>query len=107
MNMEIVEKREAGNPVSTKLPVQSNPTYAEIFGGIRQDSGDPEDFIQLMQRFYKDEGISGRKTVVFSDALNTELCLRYKAAAEAAGFQPTFGVGTFFTSMLSFNKRTQ
>ena len=35
---------------------------------------------------------------MFSDSLNIELCLEYMQEAEDAGFQPTFGVGTFFTS---------
>lgn len=101
-NMEDVDKREAGNPASAKTSNKKWPTYADIFRGVRQDSGDPEDFIRMMQNFYKDEGISDNKVIVFSDALNTELCLRYKSAAEAAEFQPTFGIGTFLTSMFSF-----
>jgi nicotinate phosphoribosyltransferase len=51
-----------------------------------------------MRNFYDEEGIKDKKTIVFSDSLNLELCFKYKAAAEAAGFQPTFGVGTFLTS---------
>lgn len=73
-------------------------TYAEVFTGVRQDSGDPLDFIKMMRQFYDEQGIKAKKTIVFSDSLNIELCLKYKAAAEAAGFQPTFGVGTFLTS---------
>ena len=78
---------------------KKQPSYAEVFNGVRQDSGDPEDFIKLMKDFYRSEGIVEGKIIVFSDALNTELCLKYKAAAEAAGFKPKFGVGTFLTSM--------
>ena len=73
-------------------------TYAEVFTGVRQDSGDPLDFVKMMREFYDQEGIKEKKTIVFSDSLNLDLCFKYKAAAEAAGFQPTFGVGTFFTS---------
>lgn len=73
-------------------------TYAQVFAGVRQDSGDPQEFIKLMREFYDQEGIKDKKTIVFSDSLNLELCFRYKAAAEAEGFQPTFGVGTFLTS---------
>jgi hypothetical protein len=51
-----------------------------------------------MKRFYDEEGIKEEKTMVFSDSLNLELCLKYKAAAGREGFQPTFGVGTFLTS---------
>ena len=78
--------------------VESRKTYAQTFVGVRQDSGDPLDFIKMMREFYDREGIKDKKTIVFSDSLNIELCFKYKAAAEAQGFQPTFGVGTFLTS---------
>ncbi|KAF2842756.1 nicotinate phosphoribosyltransferas-like protein [Patellaria atrata CBS 101060] len=77
---------------------QEPPTYAQVFTGVRQDSGDPVDFIKLMRKFYDSQGITEKKTIVFSDSLNIELCLKYKAAAEAEGFQPTFGMGTFLTN---------
>ncbi|KAF2007330.1 nicotinate phosphoribosyltransferase [Amniculicola lignicola CBS 123094] len=73
-------------------------TYAQVFTGVRQDSGDPLDFIKMMRQFYDEQGITDKKTIVFSDSLNIDLCLKYKAAAEAEGLQPTFGVGTFFTN---------
>ncbi|CAN8101317.1 unnamed protein product [Discula destructiva] len=77
----------------------SNPkTYAEVFTGVRQDSGDPEEFVKMMRNFYDSVGIKDKKTIVFSDSLNIELCLKYKKVAEEAGFQPTFGVGTFLTN---------
>jgi nicotinate phosphoribosyltransferase len=74
------------------------PSYAEVFTGVRQDSGDPETFAKLMRKFYDGEGIMDKKAVVFSDSLNVELCLRYKKIAEELNLQPSFGVGTFFTS---------
>jgi len=77
---------------------QARKTYAQAFVGVRQDSGDPLDFIKMMREFYDQEGIKDTKTIVFSDSLNLDLCFKYKAAAEAQGFQPTFGVGTFLTS---------
>ena len=95
-----------GNLSQTKLPIHAPPkgetsgekTYAHVFTGVRQDSGDPLNFIKLMRDFYDEQGIKDKKIIVFSDSLNIELCLKYKAAAEAQGFQPTFGVGTFLTS---------
>jgi nicotinate phosphoribosyltransferase len=93
---------------------QSRKTYAQVFAGVRQDSGDPLEFIRLMREFYDKEGIKEKKTIVFSDSLNLDLCFKYKAAAEAQGFQPTFGVGTFLTSEccriqpdISFNKQQE
>ena len=81
------------------LDVNANiPSYAEIFTGVRQDSGDPHEYIRTMQRFYSATGLSKSRTIVFSDSLNVEKCLEYKQAAEQAGFQPTFGIGTFLTS---------
>lgn len=75
----------------------SSKTYAEVFAGIRQDSGDPKDYVKMAAEFYDSQGITG-KSLVFSDSLNTELCIEYKAIAEKHGFKPSFGVGTFFTN---------
>ena len=73
-------------------------SYAQVFSGVRQDSGDPLMFIKTMRNFYDGEGIKEKKTIIFSDSLNVEKCIEYRQAAEAVGFQPAFGVGTFFTS---------
>lgn len=77
----------------------SNKSYAEIFLGVRQDSGDPEEFITLMRKFYDEQGIKAKKNIVFSDSLDVDLCLKYKALAEREGFVASFGVGTYLTSM--------
>ena len=73
-------------------------SYAQVFSGVRQDSGDPLTFIKTMRSFYDEEGIQEKKTIIFSDSLNVDKCIEYKQAAEEAGFLPSFGVGTFFTS---------
>lgn len=70
-----------------------------MYTGVRQDSGDPTYFVKTVREFYDREGITNKKVVVFSDSLDIEHCLEYKNIAEQAGFTPTFGVGTFFTSM--------
>lgn len=91
----------ANPPVTTDVHVDkssSTKTYAQVYAGVRQDSGDPTYFVKMIRDFYDREGITDKKTVVFSDSLNIEHCLEYKAIAEEAGFNPTFGVGTFFTS---------
>ena len=80
------------------LKKETTASFAQIFTGVRQDSGDPIEFIKLMRLFYDEVGIKEKKNIVFSDSLNVEKCIEYKDAAEEAGFQPTFGVGTFFTS---------
>lgn len=79
-------------------PVQSTKTYAQTYTGVRQDSGDPSHFVKAVREFYDREGITDKKTVVFSDSLDIKSCLEYKALAEESGFTPSFGVGTFFTS---------
>lgn len=90
---------EAGTaPAPCCRDAGSSQTYAQVFAGVRQDSGDPLDFIKMMRAFYDQEGIRDKKTIVFSDSLNLDLCFKYKAAAEEQGFQPTFGVGTFLTN---------
>lgn len=73
-------------------------SYAQIFNGVRQDSGDPLEYVQLMRTFYDSQGISDKKAVVFSDSLNIDRCIRYKEATEAAGLTPSFGIGTFLTN---------
>lgn len=79
------------------IPGNSTKTYAEVFTGIRQDSGDPKDYVKMAADFYTSLGITG-KGLVFSDALNTERCIEYRKIAEQHGFKPSFGVGTFFTN---------
>ncbi|TQN65384.1 Nicotinate phosphoribosyltransferase [Colletotrichum shisoi] len=88
-----------GNDTSYKTPDGSRPlTYAELFQGVRQDSGDPADYVKMLRQYYDSQGIKDKKTIVFSDSLNIDRCLEYKAISEEAGFTPTFGVGTFLTN---------
>lgn len=88
---------KSGDSLSTSTG-KKQKTFAEVFTGVRQDSGDPANFVKLMRDFYDKEGITEKKTIVFSDSLNIDLCLEYKRIAEEAGFNCTFGVGTFFTN---------
>ncbi|CAK7242114.1 MAG: nicotinate phosphoribosyltransferase [Sporothrix thermara] len=81
-----------------QTPASTSKTYAQVFTGVRQDSGDPTEYVKLMRAFYDSQGITDKKVIVFSDSLNLERCLQYKQVSEAAGFQPTFGVGTFLTN---------
>ncbi|KAF2223712.1 nicotinate phosphoribosyltransferase [Elsinoe ampelina] len=74
------------------------PSYAEIFTGTRQDSGNPEEFVKLVKKFYTTQNISDHKTVVFSDSLDVEKCIHYKKITEQAGLTPSFGIGTFLTN---------
>lgn len=74
-----------------------SPHFAEVFTGIRQDSGDPKEYVKMASEFYETNGYA-KKTIVFSDSLNVDLCFEYKKVAEDHGFTPSFGVGTFFTN---------
>ena len=78
---------------------RSSKTYAQVFAGIRQDSGDPVKYIDVARKFYDLAGITDKKAIVFSDSLNVDRCIEYKEIAEKHNFRPSFGVGTFFTSM--------
>jgi nicotinate phosphoribosyltransferase len=89
--MRIGAQFQYGNKHRTK-------TFAQVFTGVRQDSGDPTTFVKTMRDFYDKQGITDKKTIVFSDSLNIDLCLEYKKISEEAGFQPAFGIGTFFTN---------
>lgn len=88
----------SSNGQHTDAPPKPHETYAKVFNGVRQDSGDPVEFIARMRKFYDSEGIRDKKTIVFSDSLNTDRCIEYREKALEAGFAPSFGVGTFFTS---------
>ncbi|CAI4218736.1 unnamed protein product [Parascedosporium putredinis] len=69
-------------------------TYAEVFNGVRQDSGNPASFVKLLRDYYDKAGVVGKKTIVFSDSLDVDRCLEYKKLSEDHGFQPTFGLSS-------------
>ncbi|KAJ2993109.1 hypothetical protein NUW58_g1947 [Xylaria curta] len=77
---------------------QSPRTYAGVFTGVRQDSGDPANFVRIMRGFYDAQGIKDKKTIVFSDSLDIEKCIEYKRVSDEQGFQSSFGVGTYLTN---------
>lgn len=76
----------------------SMKTYAEMFAGVRQDSGDPAEYVKLLRDYYDGQGIKDKKIIVFSDSLNIDRCLEYLEVSQKYGFQPTFGVGTYLTN---------
>ncbi|VUC35778.1 unnamed protein product [Clonostachys rosea] len=90
---------EGGLPAETFQNADgTNKTYAELFTGVRQDSGDPAEYIKVLRKYYDEQGIKTKKVIVFSDSLNIDRCLEYKKLSEQYDFQPTFGVGTYLTN---------
>ncbi|OAA62062.1 nicotinate phosphoribosyltransferase [Niveomyces insectorum RCEF 264] len=67
-------------------------------GSSSSDDNNNNHTKNTMRAFYDEQGITDKKVIVFSDSLNLERCLEYKRIAEAAGFQPTFGVGTYLSN---------
>ena len=72
--------------------------YANMFKGLRVDSGDNLDQLRKITEKYTSLGIDpGSKQIVFSNALDTDRAIAIQHAA--VGFcQPSFGIGTHFTN---------
>ncbi len=72
--------------------------YANMFRGLRVDSGDNyEELMKIVAR-YRSLGIDPRgKQVVFSNGLDTEAAIEIQRFA-ADMCQPSFGIGTHFTN---------
>ncbi|KAI0410090.1 nicotinate phosphoribosyltransferase [Xylaria palmicola] len=85
-------------PEDVNSAAQSTRTYAQVFTGVRQDSGDPANFVKMMREFYDSQGIKDKKTIVFSDSLDIKKCIEYKRVSDEQGFQSSFGVGTYLTN---------
>ncbi|NPV58797.1 MAG: nicotinate phosphoribosyltransferase [Actinobacteria bacterium] len=72
--------------------------FARIFDGVRQDSGDPFQFLESAIEHYRRLGIDpAGKTVVFSDSLNLELARSLHEAC-AGRVKDLYGIGTFLTN---------
>ncbi|GAA5820006.1 hypothetical protein JCM11251_005444 [Rhodosporidiobolus azoricus] len=77
----------------------SNPERAKRWKGLRQDSGDPFTFIETAKEAWERVGDDpSKKIVVFSDALDVDLCIKLKQASDEAGIGCSFGVGTNLTN---------
>lgn len=75
-----------------------NRTLATRFDGVRQDSGDPLAFVERAIARYESLGIDPRtKTIVFSDALDTDKVLRIEGVCRGR-IRTLFGIGTFLTN---------
>ncbi|CAE6447066.1 unnamed protein product [Rhizoctonia solani] len=81
------------------LNFKTDAARAERWRGLRQDSGDPLEFIAKARATYENMGVEYRKKViVFSDSLDVELAVKLQQAVDEAGFIGAFGIGTFLTN---------
>lgn len=73
--------------------------FAKLFDGVRHDSSDPFIFADKAVKHYQKLGIDpSSKTIVFSDSLNTNLCIDIHKHCNKLGIKHSFGVGTHLTN---------
>ena len=71
--------------------------YANLFTGVRHDSGDPFVFTDKMIDHYKKLGIDPTtKTIVYSDALNPEIVIKLQEYRKKE-IRKSYGIGTNLT----------
>jgi nicotinate phosphoribosyltransferase len=72
--------------------------FANLFKGLRVDSGDNAEELRKITEKYRSLGIDPRtKQVVFSNGLSTDEAIEIQRMAEGR-CQPSFGIGTHFTN---------
>lgn len=72
---------------------------ASKYAAVRQDSGDPTEFVQRMVDHYKSINIDPKtKAIVFSDALDVPKAINLLHTCQKAGINSSFGIGTSFTN---------
>ncbi len=72
--------------------------HAKLFDGVRQDSGDPIEFANILINHYKKLRINPKlKTIVFSDALNYKKVKMIEKKVKGR-INTSYGIGTYFTN---------
>lgn len=72
--------------------------FANLFKGLRVDSGDNMEQLQKICTKYRSLGIDSKsKQVIFSNALDTDRAIALQQEAKKY-VQPSFGIGTHFTN---------
>ncbi|MGI6231497.1 MAG: nicotinate phosphoribosyltransferase [Prevotella sp.] len=72
--------------------------FANLFKGLRVDSGDNREELMKIVKKYQSFGIDPKtKQVIFSNALDTKSAIEVQRMAENY-VQPSFGIGTHFTN---------
>lgn len=60
---------------------------AKRWGGLRQDSGDPLEYISKAQAVYEQLGIDyHNKVIMFSDSLDVDIATKIKKVIDCSGF---------------------
>lgn len=71
-----------------------DPFFAKLFDGVRHDSGDALEWAEKFIAHYEKLGIDPKtKTLIFSDGLNFDVCLKIIRALKGR-IQFSFGIGT-------------
>lgn len=72
---------------------------ANKYAAVRQDSGDPSEFVYHIIDHYKSLGIDPKtKVIVFSDALDVSRAIKLLHLTQEAGIGASFGIGTSLTN---------
>jgi nicotinate phosphoribosyltransferase len=75
-----------------------NKRFAMLFSGVRQDSGNPYEFVDRIVKAYKCHNIDPMsKFIIFSDGLNVEECISLKKYCDGK-IKCSFGIGTNLTN---------
>ena len=73
-------------------------TYANLFSGVRHDSGDPIEWGENLLKHYEKLGIDAKtKTLLFSDSLNFEKATQLKRHFDGR-CRVAFGIGTWLAN---------
>lgn len=72
--------------------------FARMFDGVRQDSGNPDEFAERIIAHYKSLGIDpSTKSIVFSDSLNPQIVTHLEYSYKHR-IQRAYGMGTHLTN---------
>ncbi|PWN39200.1 nicotinate phosphoribosyltransferase [Ceraceosorus guamensis] len=84
---------------SDLLSNEKGQEIARRWRGLRQDSGDPAQFVKRTKEVYDQLGVdSTKKVVIFSDGLDVARCLELAKTAQDHGVGCGFGIGTSITN---------
>jgi nicotinate phosphoribosyltransferase len=101
---KIFPNGEIGTALTDTVGVDSflkdfNRKLSMLYFSVRHDSGDPFIFVDKMIEHYKRVRIDPReKTLIFSDSLNVDKCIKIKEYCDQKQMKCSFGIGTELTN---------